>query len=54
MEKLKQLEQAYQTAMDWYYKEKIYEHEYLEKIGEYKDWSPEEIIEEICKVIKEL
>lgn len=54
MDKLKELEKAYQIAMDWYCREVLYEHEYLEKIGKYKDWAPEEIVNEICKVIKEL
>jgi len=54
MDKLKELEQAYQTAMDWYYREKLYEHEYLEQIGSYKDWTPQEITEEMCKVIRSL
>ena len=52
--KLKELERAYQTAMDWYYREKLYESEYIEKIGKYRDYTPEEIISEMCKIIRKL
>lgn len=54
IQKLKELEKYYQISMDWYYREKLYEHEYIEQIGEYKDWTPEEIAEEIFKLIRNL
>jgi len=54
IEKLKELEKYYQVAMDWYYRKKYYEDEYLQKIGSYNKYTPEEIAEEIMEDIKAL
>ena len=54
VEKLKELENAYQISRDWNYNEKYTEQEYMELIGEYVKYTPLEIVDEICNVIKEL
>lgn len=54
IKKLKEAEKAYQLAMDWYYKENVSKEEYLECIGEYKDYEPREITNIILKLIREL
>ena len=51
---LKEAEKAYQLAMDWYYREKVSEKEYLSDIGKYKDYTPEEILGVITVIIKSL
>ena len=52
--KLKEIEKAYQLAMDWYYREKVSEEEYLNGIGSYKDYTPEEILGVMTAKIKSL
>ena len=52
--KLKQVEKSYQVACDYYNMETISTEEYLERIGEYKHYEPDEIIEVICELIKKL
>ena len=54
VEKLKELENAYQISRDWNYNEKYTEQEYMELIGEYVKYTPLEIVDEMCNVIKEL
>jgi len=54
LEKLKELENTYQISKNWNYKEQYTKQEYLELIGKYADYTPLEITDEICKVIKEL
>ena len=53
-EKLKELEKAYQISRDWNYNEKYTEQEYMELIGEYANYTPLEIVNEICKIIKNM
>ena len=52
--KLKQVEKSYQVACDYYNTETISTSSYLERIGEYKDYEPDDIIEVICELIKKL
>jgi hypothetical protein len=54
IEKLKELENAYQISRDWNYNEKYTEQEYMELIGKYANYTPLEIVDEMCKVIQEL
>lgn len=54
VEKLKELENAYQISRDWNYNEKYTEQEYMELIGEYVSYTPLEIVDEMCNIIKEL
>jgi len=53
-DKLKSFLSAYLTAKDWYYEEKLTEEEYIEQIGEWRDYTPEEIADEWCKYIQSL
>lgn len=54
IEKIKKIEEAYQISRDWYYNEKLTVEEYHEKIGEWLDMSPEEIVDEMCELIKKI
>jgi len=54
IKELKKIENAYQVALDWYYREKLTEDEYNNKIGEWKNMEPNEIVDEMCKIIKSL
>ena len=51
---LKKIEKAYQISKDWYEREAISEKEYLEKIGDWKDLEPCEIVEVMCEHIQDL
>lgn len=53
-EQLKKLENVYQISRDWNYNEKYTEQEYTELIDEYVDYTPLEIVDEICKIIRKL
>jgi hypothetical protein len=53
-EKLKELESMYQISRDWNYNGIYTEAEYMELIGEYADYNPSEIVDEMCKIIREL
>lgn len=50
-DKLKELENAYQISKNWNYNEMYTEAEYMDKIGKYADYTPQEIVDEICEVI---
>ena len=54
IEKIKKIEEAYQISRDWYYNEKLTVEEYHEKIGEWLDMIPEEIVDEMCELIKKI
>ena len=54
IEKIKKIEEAYQISRDWYYNEKLTVKEYHEKIGEWLDMTPEEIVDEMCELIKKI
>ncbi|MCK9417012.1 hypothetical protein M0Q97_10170 [Candidatus Dojkabacteria bacterium] len=53
-EKLKELESMYQISRNWNYNVIYTEAEYMELIGEYADYNPSEIVDEMCKIIREL
>ena len=52
--KLKELENAYQISKDWNYNGKFTESEYMNKIGKYASYTPLEIADEICEIIRKL
>lgn len=54
IQKLKELENAYQISRDWNYNEKYTEQEYMELIGKYASYTTVEIVDEMCNIIKEL
>lgn len=53
MEELKELEKVYQISCDWHYNEKYTAQEYRELMGKYVDYTPLEIVDEMCKIIRE-
>ena len=52
--KIKELENAYQISKDWNYNGKFTESEYMNKIGKYASYTPLEIADEICEIIRKL
>jgi len=44
---------AHQVAMDWYYNEKLTEDEYNANIGEFNRYNPEEIIDDLHDYIND-
>ena len=52
IETIKDYEKYYQIAMDWFYNEKLTEEEYLSSIGDFGDYTPQEIIDEMCEFIR--
>ena len=51
---LKRCEKAYRLAVKWFLTEEATEEEYLEGIGYYKDWQPNEIVAKILLIINKM